>query len=117
MNTQRRNALRVLAGLCGAVALPRFALAKSGSYPSGPVTVVVPYGAGGSTDVIARLLVSDVSDRLGGNFITENKPGAAGNIGTRLVALSPADGKTLLYSTATPFCINPYVYRDRKSVV
>ncbi|MBO1111851.1 Bug family tripartite tricarboxylate transporter substrate binding protein [Bordetella petrii] len=111
MNTQRRNALKVLSGLCGAAALPRFALAKSGSYPSGPVTVVVPYGAGGSTDVIARLLVNDVSERLGGDFITENKPGAAGNIGTRLVAISPADGKTLLYSTATPFCINPYVYR------
>ncbi|MBV7481830.1 tripartite tricarboxylate transporter substrate binding protein [Bordetella sp. BOR01] len=111
MNTQRRNALRVLSGLCGAAALPRLALAQPGSYPDGPVTVIVPYGAGGSTDVIARLLVNDVSERLGGNFIVENKPGAAGNIGTRQVGISPPDGKTLLYSTATPFCINPYVYR------
>lgn len=111
MNTQRRNALKALSALCAGAALPRIALAQSGSYPSGQVSVIVPYGAGGSTDIIARLLVNDVSDRLGGNFVTENKPGAGGNIGTRQVAISPADGKTLLYSTATPFCINPYVYR------
>ncbi|KCV52509.1 tripartite tricarboxylate transporter family receptor [Bordetella bronchiseptica MBORD901] len=111
MNNQRRNALRVLTGLCGAAALPRLALAQTGDYPAGPVTVVVPYGSGGSTDVIARLLVNDVSERLGGKFIVENKPGAAGNIGTRQVGISRPDGTTLLYSTATPFCINPYVYR------
>ncbi|MDM9559939.1 MULTISPECIES: Bug family tripartite tricarboxylate transporter substrate binding protein [Bordetella] len=112
MNHQRRNALRVLASLCGTAALPGFARAKSGGYPAGPVTVIVPYGSGGSTDVIARLLVDDVANRLGGNFIVENKPGAAGNIGTRQVAVSRPDGATLLYSTATPFCINPYVYRS-----
>jgi tripartite-type tricarboxylate transporter receptor subunit TctC len=111
MNTQRRNALRVLTGLCGAAALPRAAPAQTGAYPAGPVTVIVPYGSGGSTDVIARLLVNNVSEQLGGKFIVENKPGAAGNIGTRQVAVSRPDGGTLLYSTATPFCINPYVYR------
>ncbi|OZI18963.1 hypothetical protein CAL26_14930 [Bordetella genomosp. 9] len=111
MNMQRRNALKVLTGLCGAAALPRYALAQPGGYPGGPVTVIVPYGAGGSTDVIARLLVNDVSERLGGKFIVEDKPGAAGNIGTRQVAVSRPDGATLLYSTATPFCINPYVYK------
>ncbi|ANN67306.1 Bug family tripartite tricarboxylate transporter substrate binding protein [Bordetella bronchialis] len=111
MNTQRRSALKILAGLCGASALPRFAVAQPGAYPAGPVTVIVPYGSGGSTDVIARLLVNDVSERLGGKFIVENKPGAAGNIGTRQVAVSRPDGSALLYSTATPFCINPYVYK------
>ncbi|AOB31497.1 hypothetical protein AKI39_13570 [Bordetella sp. H567] len=111
MNMQRRNALRVLTGVCGAAALPRYALAQPAAYPAGPVTVIVPYGSGGSTDVIARLLVNDVSERLGGKFIVEDKPGAAGNIGTRQVAVSRPDGSTLLYSTATPFCINPYVYR------
>lgn len=109
MNTQRRNALRVLSGLCGAAAVPRYAFAAS--YPSGPVSMIVPYGSGGSTDVIARLLVGDVSARMGANFIVEDKPGAAGNIGTRQVAVSRPDGQTLLYSTATPFCINPYVYK------
>lgn len=111
MNTQRRNALRVLTSLCGTAALPRFSLAQSSAYPAGPVTMIVPYGSGGSTDVIARLLVNDVSERLGGKFIVEDKPGAAGNIGTRQVAVARPDGSTLLYSTATPFCINPYVYR------
>ncbi|CAM4256216.1 Bug family tripartite tricarboxylate transporter substrate binding protein [Bordetella muralis] len=112
MNSQRRQALRILSGLCGAAALPRLALAQGQRYPNGPVTVIVPYGAGGSTDVIARLLTTGLAKRLGADFVVENKPGAAGNIGTRQVAVSPADGKTLLYSTATPFCINPYVYRS-----
>ncbi|WP_454689934.1 Bug family tripartite tricarboxylate transporter substrate binding protein [Achromobacter aloeverae] len=117
MNHPRRHALKALSGLLGAAALPlslslpRSALARSDPYPGGPVNVIVPYGAGGSTDILARLLVGDVSDRLHGNFIVENKAGAAGNIGTRQVAVSRPDGSTLLYSTATPFCINPYVYK------
>lgn len=111
MQNQRRNVLKVLSGLCGSAVLPKLALAGKGAYPGSPVTVIVPYGSGGSTDVIARLLVSDVAERLGGTFIVEDKPGAAGNIGTRFVATSKPDGSTLLYSTATPFAINPYIYR------
>ncbi len=114
MNSPRRSALKTLGRLCAVAVLPsltRQAVAQGAAYPSGPVNVVVPYGSGGSTDILARLLVSDVSDRLHGNFIVENKAGAAGNIGTRQVAVSRPDGLTLLYSTATPFCINPYVYK------
>lgn len=113
MENQRRTILKILSGLCGTAALPKFALAqgRSGRYPDGVVTVIVPYGAGASTDLIARLLVNDVAARLGGNFVVEDKPGAAGNIGTREVAVSRPDGSTLLYSTATPFVINPFVYR------
>jgi tripartite-type tricarboxylate transporter receptor subunit TctC len=111
MKNQRRYALKMLSGLCGAAALPGIALAQSRSYPTSPVTVIVPYGSGGSTDIIARLLVADVAQRLNGSFVVENKPGAAGNIGTRMVATSRPDGTTLLYSTATPFAINPFIYR------
>jgi tripartite-type tricarboxylate transporter receptor subunit TctC len=111
MNTQRRNVLQAASGLGAALLLPRLALAQADHYPSGPVTMIVPFGAGGSTDVIARLLAGDVAARINGSIIVEDKPGAGGNIGTRQVAVSKPDGSTLLYSTATPFCINPYVYK------
>lgn len=113
MKTQRRNTLKILSGLCAAAAVPKAALAqgKSKRYPNGVTTVIVPYGAGGSTDVVARLLVNDVAASLNSNFVVEDKPGAAGNIGTREVAISRPDGSTLLYSTATPFVINPFIYR------
>lgn len=111
MNNQRRRALKLFSGLCGTAVLPQFALADNTSYPTKSVNVVVPYGAGGSTDLIARLLVSDVGTRHNGRFIVENKAGAAGIIGTSYVANAKADGTTLLYSTATPFAINPFVYR------
>jgi tripartite-type tricarboxylate transporter receptor subunit TctC len=112
MNTQRRSALKLLSGLCGAAAVPGLAFAQNTGYPSRTVNMVVPYGVGGSTDIIGRLLTNDVGARHGGKFIVENKAGAGGNIGTAFVASSKPDGTTLLYSTATPFCINPYVYRS-----
>lgn len=73
--------------------------------------MIVPFGAGLSTDVTARLLVQDVAERSGISFVVEDRPGAGGNIGTAFVARGAMDGKTLLYSTATPFAINPFVYR------
>src|SRR5690606_29132665 len=90
---------------------PGIGNAQKSGYPHDAVNVIVPYGGGGSTDILARLLVDDISSRYGGKFFVENKPGAAGNIGTRQVALSKPDGSMLLYSTATPFAINPYVYK------
>src|SRR5690606_11184092 len=111
MDKQRRHVLKLLSGACAAAAIPWGKSAHALNYPQGPVNVIVPYGAGGSTDLIGRLLVSDISQRHGGKFYVENRPGAAGNIGVRHVANSPADGTTLLYSTATPFAINPHVYK------
>lgn len=111
MNPSRRNSLKLLSGLAGSLMLPGISAAQKANYPEKTVNVVVPYGAGGSTDLIGRLLVNDVSGRHDGKFFVENKPGAAGNIGTRHVAMSKPDGSTLLYSTATPFAINPFVYK------
>ncbi len=111
MDIQRRHALKLLSGACAAAAMPWVKSAHALNYPQGPVNVIVPYGSGGSTDLIGRMLVSDISQRNGGKFFVENKPGAAGNIGVRHVATAPADGTTLLYSTATPFAINPHVYK------
>jgi tripartite-type tricarboxylate transporter receptor subunit TctC len=82
------------------------ASAQAGSaYPTHPVRWVVPYAAGGATDVLSRLICQYLSDQLGQPFIVENKPGAGSNIGTQAVINSPADGYTLLL-TSTANAIN-----------
>lgn len=81
------------------------ASAQANSYPSHPVRWVVPYTAGGATDVLSRLICQRLSDRLGQPFIVENKPGAGSNIGTQTVINSPPDGYTLLL-TSTANAIN-----------
>ena len=81
------------------------ALASVGSvnadYPDRPVRVVVPVAAGGGVDVMARLLAQKLSERLGQQFVVENRAGAAGVIGTKSVIVSPADGTTLLYTPSS----------------
>jgi tripartite-type tricarboxylate transporter receptor subunit TctC len=79
--------------------------AKADSYPSRPVRWVVPYAAGGATDVLSRLICQRLSERLGQAFIVENKPGAGSNIGTQVVISAPPDGYTLLL-TSTANAIN-----------
>jgi tripartite-type tricarboxylate transporter receptor subunit TctC len=81
------------------------AFAKDDTYPSRPVRWIVPYTAGGATDVLSRLICQRLSDRLGQAFIVENKPGAGSNIGTQAVINSPPDGYTLLL-TSTANAIN-----------
>jgi tripartite-type tricarboxylate transporter receptor subunit TctC len=83
----------------------RNASAQTDSYPNHPVRWVVPYVAGGATDVLSRLICQRLSERLGQPFIVENKPGAGSNIGTQAVINSPADGYTLLL-TSTANAIN-----------
>src|SRR3954470_7009428 len=70
-------------------------------YPDRPVRVVVPVAAGGGVDVMARLLAQKLSERLGQQFVVENRAGAAGVIGTKAVIASPADGATLLYTPSS----------------
>jgi tripartite-type tricarboxylate transporter receptor subunit TctC len=81
------------------------ASAQADSYPSHPVRWVVPYTAGGATDVLSRLICQRLSERLGQPFIVENKPGAGSNIGTQAVIGSPPDGYALLL-TSTANAIN-----------
>jgi tripartite-type tricarboxylate transporter receptor subunit TctC len=73
----------------------------SAEYPDKPVRVVVPVAAGGGVDVMARLLSAKLSERLGQQFVVENRPGAAGVIGSKAVIASPADGYTLLYTPSS----------------
>ena len=79
------------------------------AWPDKPVTMVVPFPPGGSTDLIARTLGPKLQDRLGGTFITENKAGATGTIGAGIVARAPADGHTLFVSSLGPFVIAPHL--------
>ncbi len=96
----------------GAAALPAVSrLARAQAYPSRPARIVVGFTAGGATDIQARLMGDWLSERLGQQFIVENKPGASGNIGTELVAKAPPDGYTLL-QVVTPHAINAALYTN-----
>ena len=92
----RRRAV-TLAAVALAAALP--AAAWSQAYPNRPVTLVVPTGAGGGTDVVARIIAKRMGELLGQPIVVENRAGAGGIIGTQFVAKSPPDGYTLLISS------------------
>jgi tripartite-type tricarboxylate transporter receptor subunit TctC len=90
---------RHLAALAGVTALARPAIAQPAWAPSRPVTLVVPYPAGGPTDLIARMMAQEFSASLGQPMVVENVPGGAGAIGTRRVAQGPKDGTMLVFAT------------------
>jgi tripartite-type tricarboxylate transporter receptor subunit TctC len=89
--------------LAAAAAMP--ALAQT--YPSGPVRVIVPYGAGGATDVLARVFGEYLQRHLGQSFTVENRAGGAGQIGATAAANAPNDGSTLFFTTTAPLTIAP----------
>ena len=86
--------------LIAAMAIGSTAAARA-EYPDRPVHVIVPVAAGGGVDVMARLLAQQLGERLHQSFVVENKPGAAGIIGSKFVIASPADGYTLLYTPSS----------------
>src|SRR4051794_37849079 len=90
----RRQILHLTAGALALVAASR--LANAQAYPARPVRIVVPFAAGGTTDIIARLIAQRLSERLTQQFLIENRPGAGANIGVEAVVRAPADGYTLL---------------------
>jgi tripartite-type tricarboxylate transporter receptor subunit TctC len=79
------------------------------AWPDRPVTMVVPFPPGGSTDLIARTLAPKLQEKLGVSFVTENKAGATGTIGAGIVTRAPADGHTLFVSSLGPFVIAPHL--------
>ncbi len=92
--------IQLRAALAFALLLTPLAQARA-DYPDKPVRVVVPVAAGGGVDVMARLLSAKLSERLGQQFMVENRAGAAGVIGTKVVIAAPADGYTLLYTPSS----------------
>jgi tripartite-type tricarboxylate transporter receptor subunit TctC len=109
MTLPRRQFLQLAAG---AAALPAFVqTAWADNYPSGPVHMITGFPAGQAADSLARLTAQALSQRLGQQFIVENRPGAGGNIGTEVVAKSAPDGYTLLMEVMTANAINASLYK------
>ena len=102
---------KLLAALAAAVTLVTpFAQAQAPSFPKQPVTLVVPFPAGGPTDAMARVLALKLGERLGQQVVVENRGGAGGSIGAEFVARAPADGYTLLFGTNGIMAFNPSLY-------
>jgi tripartite-type tricarboxylate transporter receptor subunit TctC len=99
---------RILIATALAVATPW--CAAQGAWPSKPVRIVVPFAAGGTTDILARALAPELQKVFGQAFIVDNKPGAGGNLGADQVAKSAPDGYTLLMGTVGTHAINPSLY-------
>jgi len=104
----RRELVTAMAGACLAGALPAFAATP---YPSRQVRVVVPFTAGGGTDVVARAIAAGMSESMGQTFYVDNRPGASTVIGSEFVAKSPPDGYTLLVASV-PHATNPSMMKN-----
>jgi tripartite-type tricarboxylate transporter receptor subunit TctC len=98
-------------GLLLAVGLPAVASAQE-TYPSQPIRFIVPFSPGGSTDIVARLIGEELSERVGQPVVVENRPGAGGNIGADEVANAEPDGYTMLMGTTGVMSINESLYPE-----
>jgi len=106
----KRLMFRMLAALlCGAV--PMLAVAAE-AWPTKPVKMIVPFAAGGATDVVARLLAQKLGEAWGQTVVVENRSGAGGNIGADLVAKSAPDGYTILMASGSILTANEYMYKS-----
>jgi len=107
---KRRNALSLLSGL------PLAAWSAAGraqdNYPNRPVRIVVPFGPGGSGDIVCRIVAHELEKATGQPFIVDNKPGATGIVGTGIVKQAPADGYTLLHGSTSSLAANPGMYKQ-----
>jgi tripartite-type tricarboxylate transporter receptor subunit TctC len=107
MKLLRRQFLKLAGVVVAAPAVPQ--LASAGDYPTRPVRIVAGFAAGGGVDITARLIGQWLNERLGQSFVTENRPGAGGNIGTEAVVNAAPDGYTLLLATV-PNAVNASLY-------
>lgn len=102
---------KLLATACVALAALTGAPAHADTWPDKPVTLLVPFPPGGSTDSVARAIAPKLQEKLGQTFVVDNKPGATGTIGAGQVKRAPADGYTLLVSSLGPFVIAPHLIK------
>lgn len=114
MNTIRLNARRtvlqaIAAASLGAALLPAALAAEA--FPNKPITLVVPFVAGGTTDILARIVGQSLGEELGQPVIIDNRAGAGGNIGGQFAARAPADGYTLFMGTVGTHAINEWLYK------
>jgi tripartite-type tricarboxylate transporter receptor subunit TctC len=90
--------------------------AHAQDYPTKPVRILVPYGPGGATDIIARIVAQRLGESLGQSFVVENRPGANGNLALEAVAKAPADGYTLLVGNVSTNAINENIYASQLTI-
>src|SRR3984893_6617636 len=102
----RPRAVLALAAILAVTARPHAA-----DWPTRPVTVVVPFGAGGNTDMMARLAAQHLSAKFGQSFVVENRPSAGGAIGTGQVAAASPDGYTLLFAASSIIALPPQLQK------
>ena len=113
IHTLRRGLLAALlpaAALFLPIAAPT--AAKAQDYPTRPIRVIVPFAAGGTTDLVARLVTAEMAKRLGQPVVVDNRAGAGGNIGAQAASNAEPDGYTLLVGTAAMFGVNPLLYAN-----
>jgi len=96
-------------GVLACIASPSITQAQS--WPDKPIKLIIPFAAGGTTDILGRILAQQMSTILGQNVIVENRGGAGGNIGAEVVANSPPNGYTLLLASGSMMTVNPYLYK------
>jgi tripartite-type tricarboxylate transporter receptor subunit TctC len=106
----RRSALGIAAA--GLAVGPSIAWAQSQAWPSRTVTIILPFAAGGGTDLLARALAQDLGEKFGQQFVVENRTGAGGNVGATAVAKAAPDGYTLLFGTPGPLANNKLIYKN-----
>ncbi len=112
-NAQRRAVLATtLAFAATGLALPLGAAAAAAdNFPTKPITIVVPFSAGGTTDILARVIAQAMTNDLGKSVVVDNRAGAGGNIGAAMAARAPADGYTLFMGTVGTHAINQALYK------
>ena len=103
------NRRQIAQSVLAATALPLSMSARAQAWPTKPIRVVVTFAAGGSSDIVARLLQPGLQEKLGQPVIVDNKPGAGGTIGGQDVAKSPPDGYTFMLSNTAPISISPFM--------
>jgi len=105
----RRTFIARTAAAAGAVAMP--ALARAQAWPSKPIRVIVPFGAGSSADIVPRIVMEQLQAQLGQPVVVENRPGAGSTTGTAVVAKADPDGSTLL-ATSSAYSVTPAIYHN-----
>jgi tripartite-type tricarboxylate transporter receptor subunit TctC len=114
MKARITRGLALAVAAVGIWAAPPVAWAQSQpqAWPSRPVTIILPFAAGGGTDLLARALAQDLSERLGQQFVVDNRAGGGGNIGAGAVAKAASDGYTILFGTPGPLANNKLMYKN-----
>jgi len=108
---RRSFALPGVMGMTLAAIVMASASVHAQNYPAKPVRVIAPFPAGGSSDLVARIVAQKMGEATGQQFIVDNRPGAGGTLGTELAARAPADGYTLVIGNFAPLAVNPHLQR------